>query len=96
MPEDAQVYQVTLAESNAYFHSANSTHVFLTSEKGSIAATAVLPLVEVGGVSTFVLSTTKYSPDIQKHSGQVIYIENSEPISRSNSQSESFKVVLKF
>lgn len=96
MPEDAQVYQVTAADSNAYFHSANSTHVFLTSEKGTISATAALPLVEVGGVSSYVLSTTKYSPDIEKHSGQVIYIENSEPISRSNSQSESFKVVLKF
>ncbi len=93
---DAVVYQTDTSLSNAFFHSANSSYIFLTSEKGPINADPATPLVEVDGSATYTLGSVKYTPDIVKNSGDVIYIENSEPISRSNSQSEAFRIVLQF
>lgn len=93
---DSVVYQTEVSLSNAYFHSANSTYLFLTSEKGPINADPTEELVQVNGSATYTLGSVKYTPDIVKNSGDVIYIENSEPISRSNSQSEAFRIVLQF
>jgi len=93
---DAVVYQTEVSLSNAFFHSANSTYLFLTSEKGPINADPNEELVQVNGSATYTLGSVKYPPDIVKNSGEVIYIENSEPISRSNSQSEAFRIVLQF
>jgi len=93
MPEDNLVFQSN-ATSNAYFHSANDTFVFLTSAD-KIQATSSLPLQQSNGFATFTLTSTKYSPDIVKGSGRSLYIENTSAISRSNSQSELFKLTLK-
>jgi hypothetical protein len=93
---DSVVYQTEVSLSNAYFHSANSTYLFLTSEKGPINADPNEELLQISGSATYTLGSVKYTPDIVKNSGDVIYIENSEPISRSNSQSEAFRIVLQF
>lgn len=94
--EDAVVYQDEISLSNAYFHSANSTYVFLTSEKGPINADPNTPLVQNNSSVTYTLGSVKYNPDIARRSGELIYIENSSPISRSNSQSETIRLVIKF
>lgn len=96
MPEDSLVFQTDLSLSNAYFHSANSTYVFLTSEKGPINADPDETLVQANGSSNFTLGSSKYVPDMVKNSGQVMYIENNSPISRSNSQSETIKLLINF
>lgn len=96
MTEDSAVYQSEVYLSNAYFHSANSTHIFLTRDRGPITAATEYILRQVDGSSTFTLGTTKYQPDIKKGSGQLIYIENTDPISRSGSQSETVKIILNF
>lgn len=93
---DSVVYQTDTALSNAYFHSANATYVFLSSEKGPINADPSTPLKEVGSGVVFTLGSVKYVPDIQKGSGELLYIENNNPISRSNSQSETIRLVLNF
>lgn len=93
MPEDSQVFQGSIT-SNAFFHSANDTFVFLT-DADSIAATSSIPLQQSNGFATFTLTSTKYTPDIVKGSGRSLYIENNSPISRSNTQSELFKLILK-
>jgi hypothetical protein len=41
-------------------------------------------------------STYKYEGDFVRGSGEVIYIENVQPISRSNSQSETIKLIVEF
>lgn len=92
--EDDVVYQDDKSLSNAYFHSANSTFVFLTSEKGPINADPSTPLQS--NTVNYTLGSTKYNPDIVKRSGELIYIENSTPISRSSSQSETIRIVLEF
>lgn len=96
MPEDSPVFQTDLSLSNAFFHSANSTYVFLTSEKGPINADPDETLVQANGSSNFTLGSSKYVPDIVKNSGQVMYIENNSEISRSNSQSETIKLLINF
>ncbi len=96
MPEDSTVFQTDIAVSNASFHSANATYVFLTSEKGPINADPLNQLRQQGGAASFTLGSTKYSPDIIKGTGKVLYIENISPISRSPSQSETIKLTIKF
>lgn len=92
--EDDVVYQDDVSISNAYFHSANSTYVFLTSEKGPINADPNSPLQTA--TVNYTLGSTKYNPDVVKRSGELIYIENSSPITRSSSQSETIRIVLEF
>lgn len=93
---DSIVFQTDTAVTNAYFHSANATYLFLTSEKGPINADPDTPLREIGSGSIYTLGSVKYTPDIEKNSGELLYIENNNPISRSNSQSETIRLVLNF
>lgn len=93
--EDDALFQGDPFLANAYFHSANTTHVFLTSERGPVNPDPTSTLDNYSGAS-FTLGTIKYEPDIKKGSGKLIYIENTDPISRSNSQSETIRLVLKF
>ena len=90
------MYQDDISLSNAYFHSANSSYVFLTAEKGPINADPSKPLQVYGSSPTFTLGSIKYVPDIAEGSGELIYIESSPLISRSNSQTETIKLVLNF
>lgn len=94
--EDDVVYQTLESLSNAYFHSANSSYVFLTSEKGPINANPAQPLVQTTGSASYTLGSIKYNPDLVHGSGDVIYIENNSPISRSNSQSETIRLIMNF
>lgn len=93
---DTVVFQTDTSVSNAFFHSANATYVFLTSDKGPINADPSTPLRDNGSSAVYTLGSVKYVPDIQKGSGELLYIENNNPISRSNSQSETIKLVLNF
>ena len=96
MPEDAKVLQTDISLSNAFFHSANSTYVFLTSERGPINAEPAEVLREDQGAAIYTLGSVKYVPDMVKGSGEVIYIENSSPISRANNQSETLRLIINF
>ena len=98
MPEDAKVYQTFVDEdgANAFFHSANSTYIFLTSQKGVINADPNDPIQQMDGSASFTLGTIKQDPDIVKGSGEVMYVENITPVSRSISQSETVKFILSF
>ena len=37
-----------------------------------------------------------YEPEILFGSGDILYLENIDPVSRSNSQSETFKIILEY
>lgn len=45
--------------------------------------------------ATFTVSA-KYEGEIEKDSGQIVYVENLSPISRSNTQTETVKLILEF
>lgn len=93
---DSVVYQACTALSNAFFHSANSTYLFLTADKGPINADPASILLQANGSASYTLGSIKITPDIIKNSGEIMYIENYEPVTRSTTQSEAFRVVLKF
>ena len=94
--KDDAVFQLDSSLANATFHSSNATFVFLTNEKGPINADPITPLERTSGGAAFTLGSTKYTPDIQKGSGDLLYIENMDTVSRSNSQTETIRLVLKF
>jgi hypothetical protein len=48
--------------------------------------------IELG--QTFV--TGKANPDVEKYSGEIIYVDNRAPITRSSSQKEEVKIVVEF
>lgn len=94
--EDDAVFQGDTFLSNAYYHSANATFVFLTSERGPINPDPLTSLERTEGGAAYTLGSIKYESDLKKGSGELIYIENTDPISRDPSQSETIRLVLKF
>lgn len=95
--EDTLVYQQSIGLANAYFHSSNGTYITLTSERGVINADPSDPIISAtSNAQTYILGSVKYTPDIVKGSGEIIYIENRQAISRSSSQSETIRTILTF
>jgi hypothetical protein len=90
---DEKVFQTDIATVNAVFHSIDSNYVFLTDERGALNAGQSI----VGQTSSATANViTKLSPDLVIGSGEVLYIENTDPISRSNNQTEVIKIIMKF
>lgn len=77
--------------STAYYHSGNSTTVYLTGIFGEISNNDVFVGQTSGATFT---SAYKYVGDIVPGPGKVLYIQNSSPISRSNTQTETIKIVV--
>lgn len=91
--QDEQVYQVDVGVANAYFHSNDASYYYFTDLRGTFNTSNSV----IGVNSSSVVSlNTRLPPDIVEGSGEVLYIENIDPIARSASQSESIKLILKF
>lgn len=93
LQEDEVVFQTVKEVANAIFHSNTSSNLFLTHIKGAINTGQKLFGVTSGAS---VLPTYHYPPDLIPDSGEILYIENLSPITRSNTQSETIKIVLQF
>lgn len=91
--EDEMTYNLDPAVSNAIFHSIDDNYIYLTQNKGSVN-TGVQIIGSNSGA--FLTALSKYAGDLVHGSGEVIYIENTDPMTRSNTQSEIIKIVLKF
>lgn len=92
--EDEVVYA---SRATARFHSGNSSSIFVTNQSGIFYPGNTVTGNTSG--ATAVLSSGssyKYEGDFIRGSGDVIYIENIEPISRSNTQSETIKLIVEF
>jgi hypothetical protein len=90
---DALIYYTSPSVSNGYFHSANSTYLFVTSDKGNLGGDAGETITD--GSIEYVLTGAKYVQDIVKGSGDILYVENNDPITRANTQSETIRLILK-
>jgi hypothetical protein len=91
--EDETIYQTSISTANAKFHSSDSNYVFLTDERGILNAANTL----IGVTSSAQISiNSKLPPDLVIGSGEVLYIENTDPISRSNNQTEVIKIIMTF
>lgn len=81
----------------AYIHSANSTAIKVTNPSGIFYPGNTI-VGETSG-TTVVLDSSdayKYEGDFVRGSGDVIYIESIDPVSRGNAQSETIKLILEF
>lgn len=89
--EDEKVFTSNVAIQNAFVHETNSSFVAVTNKYGDIGETLTgTQSGAIANVESFLI------PDIVPNSGRVIYIENTEPFTRANNQSETFKIVLEF
>lgn len=88
---NAKVYSITDTGSTDYLYLTNVRNTFQTS--GSPDSDGIV--VGANSQATFVVSA-KYDGDLIPDSGDILYIENLSPISRSNSQSETVKLILSF
>jgi len=91
---DEPIYQSANILANGQFHSNDSNFFNLTDVKGVLNSGELI----VGNTSLATANVTgSVVPDLVKYSGDIIYIENTaNTISRSNTQSETIKIVLKF
>ena len=80
-------------QKSGYFHSNTADFFSLIDVRGTMNSGELI----VGNTSAAIANVTgSVAPDLIKYSGDIVYIENTEAISRSNTQSETIKVVLKF
>jgi hypothetical protein len=82
--------------SNARFHSVQGTssgNLYLTHVQGTINTGNTITGCTSSAEASLLL---KYEPELVKGSGEVLYIENRTPITRSNTQSEIVKIILQF
>lgn len=91
--EDEIVYQTDVSIANAVFHSSDANYVYVTDQQGTINSGNTI----IGSNSSAVATINSILPaDLVVGSGQVLYLENTDPIPRSNIQSETVKLFLKF
>jgi len=95
--EDELVTQ-TGTNANGYFYSSNNTVVRLVNKKGTINQSEVgSPYYITGDTSDAQFLVSGIVPsDLVKGTGDVIYIENFTPITKSSGQTELIKLVLEF
>ena len=79
----------------ARYHSSNATVLNVTSQKG-IFYPGNTVIAANGNIVLDSGPSYKYEGDFVRGSGDIIYIENISPISRSNSQSETIKLIMEF
>ena len=96
---DEGVYQTILEDGETVIfgrgniHAKDNDFIYLTHETGTINTGNTI----VGQTSTATANVLfYYPPDLVKGSGEVLYVENMSAISRSNSQSETIKLILQF
>jgi hypothetical protein len=91
------VTQVSNIVSNAVLHSVQSiggvTNFFMTNQNGIFNTSNTIHAEPSGATATL---TNKYLPEVVFGSGSIIYLENLDPITRSNTQTETFKLVFEF
>lgn len=91
--QDEVVFQTDTQISNAVFHSNTTSNIYLTHIKGAINTGNTI----IGTNSEAIVALSyHYPPDLIVGSGEVLYIENILPIERSNSQTETIKLILQF
>lgn len=90
---DEQVYQTDVQLANGIFHSNTSSNVYLTHIQGTLNTGNTLTGQLSGATANLIYA---FPPDLVVGSGEVLYYENENPITRSTSQSETVKIILQF
>lgn len=94
--DDEEVTQdsaLSYSQPRARFHSGNSTVMYVTDVKNIFEPGEVI--TGSNSDATFIVSA-KYEGELTKDSGEIVYVENLSPISRSDTQTETVKLILEF
>ncbi len=93
--EDERVYQIA---ANAYFYSSNATVIRVVDPKGTFNTSDISTTEYIDGANSSARASIDaiIPPDLVKNTGDVIYIENFVPISKTSGQTESLKLILEF
>ena len=100
--EDEEVKQAEglATEANGFIHSVNSSVITLTNVRGIFNISddgAGVVETMTGQTSGAVAKITAFTePDVVADCGDFLYIENIQPITRANTQSETVKLILEF
>lgn len=90
---------INQAETNAngYVYYANSSLISVVNTKGTFNVSDINQTFTISGDTSDASAnvTGKVSPDLEEFSGDLLYIENIESISRANTQSETIKLIIK-
>jgi hypothetical protein len=102
---DEEVYQIANTVASARFHSieddpdTGTKRIYVTNQSGTFnTADDILTSDEIKGSTSGAVAalTNKYLPDIVFGTGEILYLENFTPITRSEEETETFKLVLQF
>ena len=85
----------TINNANAFVYASNSTVSSLTRVRGTFDISNT-DIVTGGSSSETVRFKSKISPDLVRNSGSIILLKNIESVSRSNTNTETIKLVFKF
>ena len=94
--DEGDLVTQTVTEANGYVHFANTTFVALVDKQG------IFTTNDVGNPNPLTTNSCSanvnsiLSGDIKKGSGQLLYIENIEPITRDSSLSETLRFIIEF
>lgn len=92
--QDELVSTGNLSIANAYLHSVVGNNTIYTSNQvGQFTVGSVIVGQQSSATATI---NTKYLPEIIFGSGQVLYLENIDPKTRSNNDVETFKTIFEF
>lgn len=97
--EDEILYSGNTITGNsvARYHSGNTTAINVTNQDGLFYSGETIYGESSDSYAILATGDTyKYEGDLVRGSGEIIYIENIEPITRSNTQSETIKLILEF
>lgn len=88
----------TALVANADLFSVNTTIVSVTNQLGIVNISDVDDLNTLEGISSGAVASLSAVtiPDLIPGSGEILYVENIIPVSRSNTQSETIKLIIEF
>jgi hypothetical protein len=100
--QDEQIYRIDDPNANAFFHSAvqvgnTSTYQIYTSDQWGVfntdASTNQVRGATSGAIATI---TNKYLPDLVYGSGDIVYVEYGDSVTRTNEKEETFRIIFSF
>jgi hypothetical protein len=93
---DEVVYQgpsLAGATATGLLHSTNTSTLYVSNQVGVFTTDTKLKGANSGAVFSI---TTGYSPEVVFGSGETLYVENINPVTRSNVESDNINIVFKF
>jgi hypothetical protein len=93
------VYQTDINTANATLHSVlsdgNGTRMYITNQEEKFKMDAVNKIIGFTSNATFSPSVYEY-PDIKFGTGQILFLENINPVTRSANTNEQFQVIFEY